>query len=144
MSPWFWRSAFGVLLAGIVGTFLYDQLYGYPGEHSAHQLVLAGMAAALVRAQVLLRENPSPGCPAVRRTPPSTAGAPEHLHWPVEVTNVLGEPVGRYICDECYDECPGAQELGEGEDKALLYYRDDDTMWVRDRAGKILQYVPSS
>ena len=174
MSPRIWRSAFVVLLAGMVTLFLYDQIYGYPGEHGPLQLVLAGTAAALVKAQSLVCED---GPPA-RRTPPGAGGvasdpkgpgfkagppmssgrhsfvempakphggwvgAPEHLHWPVAVTSVLDEPVGRHICDECYDECPGAQEIGEGEGKLLLYYRDDDTMWVRDRAGKILQYSP--
>lgn len=66
--------------------------------------------------------------------------APEHLHWPEPVVDILGEKVGRYVCVDCYDTCRDALWIElDGELVATWFDFNTDQVFMRNRAGEITQ-----
>lgn len=65
--------------------------------------------------------------------------SPPHLHWSTPVTDLCGEPVGRYLCVDCYDECERTvvQELPDGTEFTVrpggLLPPGNPAHWVRTK-----------
>lgn len=71
---------------------------------------------------------------------------PEHWHDPVQVTDLSGASVGRWICADCLDECDALIMVTtkDGEECQMQWVREGmwaDTVWLRTPDGSVRQLL---